>query len=93
MKLKWKSVENATGYKIQIKKNSLKRNPIVDLDLGNKSDFLLNADHSTLYFWKIVPYNKYHEMFGKFKRACKSFYRHSNKHKDGIFSLSAEHFR
>ncbi len=45
------------------------------------------------YFRKIVLYNKYYETFDEFKKACKSFFRRSKKHKEDISSLLTENFQ
>ena len=85
--------DNATYYRSRIVKEYVEKTKIKLLFLPSYSPNLNLIERLWKYFRKIVLYNKYYETFDEFKKACKSFFRQSKKHKAGISSLLTENFQ
>ncbi len=85
--------DNATYYRSRIVKEYVEKTKISLLFLPSYSPNLNLIERLWKYFRKIVLYNKYYETFDEFKKACKSFFRQSKRHRAGISSLLTENFQ
>ncbi len=85
--------DNARYYRSKKVKEYLERSNIKLVILPRYSPNLNLMERLWKYFRKIVLYNKYYETFDEFKKACKSFFRQSKKHKESISSLLTENFQ
>jgi transposase len=85
--------DNARYYRSRKVKEFVETSKIKLVFLPSYSPNLNLIERLWKYFRKIVLYNKYYETFEEFKRACKSFFRQSEKYKEGISSLLTENFQ
>jgi hypothetical protein len=59
VELQWSEAQFAEGYKLYVGKTKDASDVINGQDLGNATSFTLpTADYATMYYWKVIPYNK-----------------------------------
>ncbi len=85
--------DNARYYRSKKVKEYLEKSKTKLVFLPPYSPNLNLIERLWKYFRKIVLHNKYYETFDEFKKACKSFFRHTKRYKEDISSLLTENFQ